>query len=81
MLCTSDVKLAAPPKRIGAAGRHLSLSLVQHGVQLRGVAFGNGDWETELLRVDQPISVAFRPVINNFRGRKSVEMHLQDWKK
>jgi single-stranded-DNA-specific exonuclease len=81
MLCTSDVKLAAPPQRIGAAGRHLSLRLEQHGIQLRAVAFGNGDWEPELLRVDQPIAVAFRPVINNFRGRKSVEVHLQDWKR
>lgn len=80
MLCTSDVRLAAPPQRMGGAGRHLSLQLVQHGVQIRAVAFGNGDWETELLRVDQPISVAFRPVINAFRGRRSVEMHLQDWK-
>jgi single-stranded-DNA-specific exonuclease len=79
ILCTSDVRLAAPPQRMGSAGRHLSLQLVQHGVQIRAVAFGNGDWETELLRVDQPISVAFRPVINAFRGRRSVEMHLQDW--
>jgi single-stranded-DNA-specific exonuclease len=80
MLCTSDVRLAAPPQRIGGAGRHLSLQLVQHGVQMRGVAFGNGDWEADLLRFDRPISVAFRPVINAFRGRRSVEMHLQDWK-
>ena len=81
MLCTSDVRLAAPPQRMGGAGRHLSLLLVQHGVQMRAVAFGNGDWETEISRVDQPISVAFRPVINAFRGRRSVEMHLQDWKR
>lgn len=81
MLCTSDVRLASPPQRMGAAGRHLSLNLVQHGVQMRAVAFGNGDWETELLRVDRPIAVAFRPVINNFRGRRTVEVHLQDWKR
>jgi single-stranded-DNA-specific exonuclease len=43
------------------------------------VAFGNGDWEQELARVDGPLSIAFRPVINNFRGRVSVEIHLDDW--
>ena len=25
------------------------------------------------------MSIAFRPVINNFRGRVSVEIHLDDW--
>ena len=28
---------------------------------------------------DGPIDVAFRPVINTFRGRRSVELHMVDW--
>ena len=28
----------------------------------------------------RPISVAFRPVINDYRGRRSVELHLADWR-
>ena len=79
-LCTRGVRLASPPRRMGGAGRHLSVELEQHGVRLRAVAFGAGDWEDELRRVDGPLAIAFRPVINTFRGYRSVEMHLEDWK-
>jgi len=80
VLCTTAVRLAEPPKRIGATGRHLSLRFEQHGVSLRGVAFGGGDWEQELLEASGPLAVAFKPVINHFRGRQTVEMHLADWR-
>jgi single-stranded-DNA-specific exonuclease len=80
VLCTTDVRLVDPPKRIGSTGRHLSLRLVQHGVTIRAVAFGGGDWEDELVAVNGPLDVAFQPVINHFRGRHTVEMHLTDWR-
>jgi single-stranded-DNA-specific exonuclease len=79
-LCTTGVRLASPPRRMGGAGRHLSVEVEQHGVKLRAVAFGAGDWEDELRRVEGPLAIAFRPVINTFRGFASVEMHLEDWK-
>jgi single-stranded-DNA-specific exonuclease len=79
VLCASGVKVAQPPKRIGGGGRHLSLRLVQHDVSLRAVAFGGGDWADELPSGDEPLAIAFRPVINEFRGRRSVELHLTDW--
>ena len=80
MLCTSEVRLTEPPRRIGATGRHLSLRLEQHGVALRAVAFGGGDWEDALNGATGPLSVAFKPIINNFRGRQTVEMQLADWR-
>jgi single-stranded-DNA-specific exonuclease len=79
LLCATGVKLAGPPQKIGGGGRHLSLKLSQHGVTLRGVAFGGGDWADELSSIDAPLSVAFRPVINDFRGRRNVELQLADW--
>jgi single-stranded-DNA-specific exonuclease len=79
LLCASGVRLTEPPKRIGN-GRHLSLRLEQHSARLRGVAFGGGDWADELSAVDGPLSVAFRPVINDFNGRRSVELHVSDWR-
>jgi single-stranded-DNA-specific exonuclease len=80
MLCTSELRLAEPPRRIGTNGHHLSVRLEQHGVTIRGVAFGGGDWEQDLLDASGPLSVAFKPVINSFRGRQSVEMHIADWR-
>jgi single-stranded-DNA-specific exonuclease len=80
MLCTSGVMLVEPPRRIGAGQRHLSLKLAQHGMTLRGVAFGAADWDTQLNEASGSISVAFRPVINDFRGRRTVELQLCDWR-
>jgi single-stranded-DNA-specific exonuclease len=80
LLAASGVRLAEPPKRIGGGARHLSLRLVQHGVKLRGVAFGGGDWAVELGATEGPLSLAFRPVINSFQGRRTVELHVVDWR-
>ena len=81
LLCTSSVTLAGDPRPIGSGGRHLSLRLRQHEVTLRAVAFGGGEWADELAALDQPIDVAFRPVINTFAGRRNVELHLVDWRR
>ena len=80
LLCTTGVTLAGPPKPLGNAGHHLALMLSQHDVTLRAVAFGGGDWSDELSAVNGPLDVAFRPVINSFRGRQNVELHLVDWR-
>jgi single-stranded-DNA-specific exonuclease len=80
LFCASDVRLAGGLKRMGATGRHLSMMFDQYGVKMRAVAFGGGDWEEELTRIDGPMSIAFRPVLNSFRGRTSVEIHLTDWR-
>jgi single-stranded-DNA-specific exonuclease len=81
LLCTSQVHLAGV-KRIGKTGSHLSLQLEQNGIKIRGVAFGGGDWEDDLTAAgrDGPLAVAYKPVINTFRGRSSVEIHLTDWR-
>jgi single-stranded-DNA-specific exonuclease len=81
LLCTSEVRLTEPPRRIGSTGRHLALRVEQHGVALRAVAFGGGDWEDDLASAGGPLAMAFKPVINNFRGRQSVEMHVTDWRR
>ncbi len=80
-LCASDVRVVGEPRAIGNGGRHLSMDLEQHGVRLRAVAFGGGDWMDELKSASLgPIAIAFQPVLNEFRGRRSVEMHLADWR-
>jgi len=80
LLCSSGVTLSGPPKPLGSGGHHLAMTLSQHGVALRAVAFGGGEWADQLAAVDGPLDVAFRPVINHFHGRQSVELHLVDWR-
>jgi len=79
ILCASDVNVV-DPKRMGGGGRHLTVNCQQHGVKLRAVAFGQGDWVEELDQLEGAIDIAYRPVINEFRGRRTVEMHLVDWR-
>ncbi|MCH2126246.1 MAG: single-stranded-DNA-specific exonuclease RecJ [Pirellulaceae bacterium] len=80
ILCASDIELAEPPKRMGGGERHLSVSLRQYQTTLRAVAFGRGDWVDELNQLTGTIDIAYRPVINEFRGRRTVELHLVDWR-
>jgi single-stranded-DNA-specific exonuclease len=80
LLCASGVNLAGSPQLMGSGGRHLSVRLSQHDTTMRAVAFGRDDWAEPLGAVRGPLDVAFRPVVNSFRGRRSVELHLVDWR-
>ena len=64
---------------MGGGERHLSVKVSQCGKMLRAVAFGQGDWAEELDQVQGQIDVVFKPVINEFRGQRNVELHLEDW--
>jgi single-stranded-DNA-specific exonuclease len=80
VLCTGGVSLNGPPKKIGGGERHLSVKLKQSDLTLRAVAFGQAEWAEELERQTAPFDIAYRPVINRFAGRMSVELQLVDWR-
>jgi single-stranded-DNA-specific exonuclease len=80
LLCASSVRLAEPSKRIGSGERHLSARFVQSGVTMRSVAFGQADWCEPLNQHTGPIDLAYRPIINDFKGRRTVELQLVDWR-
>ncbi|MFO0940394.1 MAG: single-stranded-DNA-specific exonuclease RecJ [Pirellulales bacterium] len=82
LFCAIGVKMVDAPRLLGDSGKHLSMQLIQHGKRMRAVAFGQGEeWFEKLLAVgDQPIDLAFRPVINDHNGFRAVEIHLVDWR-
>ncbi|TWU58599.1 Single-stranded-DNA-specific exonuclease RecJ [Rubripirellula tenax] len=80
ILCCRNVELDAPASLMGKTKAHLTVNLRQGSKVIRGVAFGNADWCDELNAVDGPIEIAYRPVINEFRGFRKVEIHLVDWR-
>ena len=80
VLCASAVALAEPPRVIGAGGKHLAMQFVQHGRKVRGVAFGAAEWLPHLPGPGQPFHVAFKPKINEYRGRRTAEMEVIDWR-
>ena len=80
VLCAVGVQLAVPAKTMGADGTHLDLRLKQHDSVIRAVAFGKGSWVPELADENGLYDFAFRPVINEFRGRRNVELQLIDFR-
>ncbi|WP_168566477.1 single-stranded-DNA-specific exonuclease RecJ [Crateriforma spongiae] len=80
ILMARDIRLDQPARRMGGGDRHLTVTLRQGERTIRGVAFGCGDWCDELNACEGPIEVAFRPVINEFRGYRNVEVQLVDWR-
>lgn len=80
ILCCREVTLEEPAKKMGSGERHLTVQLRQGDKVVRAVAFGASDWCDELNDVEGPIEIAYRPVINDFRGFRNVEIHLVDWR-
>ncbi len=80
LLCATGVTLAEPARPLGSSGRHLAVRLSQHAVTMRAVAFGCGERIAELTPAAGPLEVAFRPMINTFKGRSSVELQLVHWR-
>ncbi|MEM1225230.1 MAG: single-stranded-DNA-specific exonuclease RecJ [Planctomycetota bacterium] len=81
VLLTRGIELDGDACTMGQSGRHISMQLRQGSKTIRAVAFGAADWCDDLNAVDGPIEIAYKPVINDFRGYRSVEVHLVDWRK
>jgi len=67
----------APAQRIGQTGQHLRLTLTGQRARLKAVGFGLGD-HADTLRPGGHIEVVAEPHINEWRGRRSAELHLRD---
>lgn len=80
VLFCGGVELDEPARRMGGGDRHLTVKLRQGSKVVRGVAFSAGDWCDQLNAAEGPIEIAYRPVINEFRGFRKVEVHLVDWR-
>jgi single-stranded-DNA-specific exonuclease len=80
LLGATGVTLAEPPKTMGSGDRHFAARFEQNGKTMRGIAFGQADWVTELTEHRGQIDIAFRAVINEFNGMRRVEMQVADWR-
>ncbi|MEE2937827.1 MAG: single-stranded-DNA-specific exonuclease RecJ [Planctomycetota bacterium] len=80
VLYCGGVELDQPARRMGGGDRHLTVNLRQGSKVIRAVAFSAGDWCDQLNDTDGQIEIAYRPVINEFRGFRKVEIHLVDWR-
>ena len=80
IFCSTRVYLAERVRCIGAGSQHLAFAFVQGNGRIRGVSFGTASRAPEFDSHVGAWDIAFRPVWNVFRGRRSVELQLEDWR-
>jgi len=77
LLCVRGLQLTSVPKRVGKTGNHLQLLLKQGQSMMKAIAFNYGEM-FELLTPGKTIDLAVEPTINEFNGRRSVELTVKD---
>jgi single-stranded-DNA-specific exonuclease len=77
LLCCRDLRVAAPPRRVGKSGDHLQVLVRQGNHSLKCIAFGYGPIDTHL-QPGTAIDLAVEPTLNEFNGRCNVELQVKD---
>ena len=73
VFCLTGVQVLA--RSLVGAGRHLKLKLSKRGVTLDAIFFSAGDILPE---AGSRVDVAFYPQINEYRGNRTVQLHVVD---
>jgi len=77
VFATKGVRLASPPKKVGAGRDHLQLVITDNTTTMRGIGFRFGKLEKKLLESEY-FNVAYQPQINTYNGNSNVEFVLTD---
>lgn len=77
-LATDWVELAGEPRCVGGNGEHLQVSFQHQGVRLKAIGFGLAP-SIEDLKHHRKCRIAFEPIINDYNGRRTVEMQILDF--
>ena len=78
-LLLRNAVLDRPAQRMGSAGRHMSMSFSHHGRSVRAVAFGQGEYASQL-PAGAAVDVVFEPKVNTWQGVRRPELHVADFK-
>ncbi|HUR26545.1 MAG TPA: DHHA1 domain-containing protein, partial [Planctomycetota bacterium] len=79
VLYAPDVRLAEPPRVVGADGTHLMLKVRQNASVFKAMAFGMRARESEL-SFGKPLHLAYTPRWNTFRGETNLELFVRDFR-
>jgi single-stranded-DNA-specific exonuclease len=77
IFATRGVRLASPPRRVGAGRDHLQLAITDNTAAVRCIGFRFGKLEKKLLECEF-FNVAYQPQINTYNGSSNVEFTLAD---
>ena len=79
LLATDWLELSGEPRCVGKSGEHLQATFSQDGTVIKAIAFGQAR-VADRLKTSRRCRVAFEPIINEFNGRRSVELQVLDFK-
>jgi single-stranded-DNA-specific exonuclease len=77
LLFLHDVQLAGAPRRVGKTGDHLQLYVRQGRTSMKCIAFNAGAMFDQL-KAGMSIDLAAEPQVNDFNGRRSIELAVKD---
>ncbi len=77
VLIASRVRVLGEPRVVGARKNHLQLKLAQGAVVVKGIAWNMAD-RFKTLAADTIVSIAFYPSINEWNGRREVQLEIKD---
>ena len=79
MFLAGDLQVVGEPVRVGAGERHLNFRVRQERTEMRVIAFGMGERAEELMSAEGKCSLAFTPKINDWQGRRTIDLEVSDF--
>jgi single-stranded-DNA-specific exonuclease len=73
------LQVQGTPRKVGGGERHLSFRVSQSGVTLKAIAFGMADRVEELMSADGACCLAGTPKINEWQGRRTIDLEVADF--
>lgn len=77
-LATGIVDIADAPRTVGANGNHLQFTVRQNGDFRKVIAFNKASAAQTIAELRR-LRLAFEPIINEWNGRRRVELKMIDW--
>jgi single-stranded-DNA-specific exonuclease len=79
LFLAGGLQIIGEPRRMGKGERHLSFQVRQQNTTLRAVAWSMAERVEELTSAGGQCCLAFTPMVNEWQGRRSVEVHVTDF--
>jgi single-stranded-DNA-specific exonuclease len=78
LFLAGDLQVEGEPRKVGQGERHLSFRVRQGNTFLKAIAFGMSERADELMSAGGRCCLAFTPKINEWQGRRSVDLVVED---
>ncbi|MEQ8763435.1 MAG: single-stranded-DNA-specific exonuclease RecJ [Planctomycetota bacterium] len=78
VFASTRLKLAGQPRLVGRDSSHLMFLVNQGPVTIKAIGFGMGEHCEKLQSNGDSFSMAYTPVINEWRNRRTVELEVKD---